>query len=75
MAFHFRKAPAGSYDIVASSPRGGSGLLRGIEVGEGGGARGLEIALEAGPGVVAGRIVDREGKGVALARVEDALSR
>jgi protocatechuate 3,4-dioxygenase beta subunit len=68
--FRFRKLPAGSHDIVASTPRGGRGLLRGVEVAEGGAVRDLEIPLEAGPGIVAGRIVDGEGKGVALARVE-----
>jgi hypothetical protein len=71
--FLFRKLPAGSHDLAATSPSGGAGLLRGIAVSEGGAARGIEVVLDAGPGVVAGRIVDRAGKGVALAPVEIAL--
>jgi hypothetical protein len=71
--FVFRKAPAGSYDLAASSSRDGSGALRGISVTEGGAARDLVVKLEPGDGVIAGRVVDRAGKGVVLSPVEVIL--
>ena len=71
--FLFRKVPAGSYDVAASSPRDGSGSLRRIEVTEGGEARDLVIQLQRGAGVIAGKVVDRTGNGVVLSPVEVVL--
>ncbi len=72
--FRFTKVEPGTYDLLAVTPARGSGRLLGVGAPSGIGANGLDIVLEEGSGVIAGRIVDSSGQGVPLCPVVLRLS-
>jgi hypothetical protein len=67
-AFQFKKVPPGKYEVAASAPLLGSAVLSGVEV-DAGGLENLEVRLQAGAGIVAGRVRDAQGKGLARCQV------
>ena len=63
-AFQLKKVPAGKYDLSAVTPLLGSAVPSEVEVSASN-VEGLEVRLQPGEGVLAGRVRDAEGKGVA----------
>ncbi|MCZ6793488.1 MAG: carboxypeptidase-like regulatory domain-containing protein [Planctomycetota bacterium] len=66
--FLFRGLPAGAYTLRATSPSRGTSELVSLEVPSGAEVR-RELRLRRGSGVVAGRVVDPDGRGLALVPV------